>query len=38
VVSRGGVIGDLLLAAEGVASVVVQVVRITQEVSQTGSV
>ena len=37
-VRRGGGIGDLRLAAESVAPAVVQVVRLTQEMSQTGSV
>ena len=37
-VRRGGGIGDLRLAVEGVAPAAVQVVRLTQEMSQTGSV
>ena len=38
VVRRGGGIGDVRLAVEGVAPAAVEVVRLTQEVSQTGSV
>ena len=37
-VRRGGGIGDLRPAVEGVAPAAVQVVRLTQETSQTGSV
>jgi hypothetical protein len=38
VVWRGGGIGDLRLAAEGVAPAAVEVVELAQEVRQTGSV
>ena len=38
VVWRGGGIGDLRLAAEGVAPAAVQVVRLAQEMRQTGSI